>query len=100
MAALFNVLLHLAGVPLANLLLLWVLPALASTLQLFYFGTFLPHRPPQGHDNEHNSSSNEFPLLLSFFTCYHFGYHLEHHLRPDLPWWRLPAYYRERREEG
>jgi fatty acid desaturase len=22
-------------------------------------------------------------------TCYFFGYHLEHHQYPTLPWWRL-----------
>jgi len=26
---------------------------------------------------------------LSFLACYHFGYHFEHHARPDLPWWTL-----------
>jgi beta-carotene ketolase (CrtW type) len=24
-------------------------------------------------------------------SCYFFGYHLEHHAYPYLPWWRLPA---------
>lgn len=30
---------------------------------------------------------------LSFLTCYYFGYHLEHHLYPNVPWWRLPERY-------
>ncbi|WP_208766779.1 fatty acid desaturase [Nostoc flagelliforme] len=25
-------------------------------------------------------------------SCYHFGYHQEHHEYPDVPWWKLPAY--------
>ncbi|HYD98464.1 MAG TPA: fatty acid desaturase, partial [Alphaproteobacteria bacterium] len=29
--------------------------------------------------------------LVSLLTCYHFGHHHEHHLRPDVPWWRLPS---------
>jgi beta-carotene ketolase (CrtW type) len=75
----------------ANLLLLWAAPALLSALQLFYFGTYLPHR----HDDEpfndaHNARSNEFSWLLSLLSCFHFGYHHEHHTHPHLPWWRLP----------
>lgn len=93
MAAVFNLLQHLVGVALLNLVVFWVVPALASTVQLFYFGTYLPHRlPPQGHDEPHRATSNDYPPWLSLVTCFHFGYHREHHERPDLPWWRLPAY--------
>ena len=28
--------------------------------------------------------------LVSFVSCYHFGYHWEHHVAPHVPWWRLP----------
>ncbi len=97
MAAIFNLLLYLVGVPAANLILFWVLPALLSTWQLFYFGTVLPHREPdQGYDDAHRARSNDFSPLLSFLTCYHFGYHWEHHERPDLPWWALPRFRRQR----
>ncbi|MBN1543355.1 fatty acid desaturase, partial [candidate division KSB1 bacterium] len=92
MAIVFNVLLHLLGVPIGNLLLFWVAPALLSTVQLFYFGTYLPHRePPGGYDNPHRARSNDYPVWLSFLTCYHFGYHREHHEAPYVPWWRLSA---------
>jgi beta-carotene/zeaxanthin 4-ketolase len=97
MAAIFNILLYLVGVNLANLILFWVVPALLSTIQLFYFGTVLPHRQPrQGYGDEHRAQSNDFGPLLSFLTCYHFGYHWEHHERPDLPWWALPRFRRRR----
>lgn len=97
MAAVFNLLLYAVGLDLANLLLFWIAPALLSTVQLFYFGTYLPHRrPPQGYANAHRASSNDFSPLISFLTCYHFGYHWEHHERPDLPWWALPRYRRRR----
>lgn len=81
-----------------NILIFWALPALLSSLQLFYFGTYLPHR----HDDdsfadEHNARTNDYPYLLSLLTCFHFGYHHEHHLYPHEPWWRLPARYKERR---
>ncbi|TVR72114.1 MAG: beta-carotene ketolase [Marinilabiliales bacterium] len=91
MAIIFNIL-HLGlNIPVANLMLFWAFPALASTLQLFYFGTYLPHREPNGgYTNRHNATSNDYPVLLSFITCYHFGYHLEHHEFPYVQWWKLP----------
>ncbi len=80
------------GVPLERLLLFWALPALLSALQLFYFGTYLPHRAEEaGFDDEHRARSNDFCWTLSLLTCFHFGYHHEHHDDPSVPWWRLPA---------
>lgn len=91
MAVLFNLLHLLVNIPVANLVIFWALPAIASTWQLFYFGTFLPHKEPrEGHTNHHNSTSNDYPVFLSFITCYHFGYHLEHHEFPYVQWWKLP----------
>ena len=91
MAIVFNIL-HLAlNVPVANLIIFWALPAIASTWQLFYFGTYLPHREPEGgYINRHNATSNDYSVFLSFITCYHFGYHLEHHEFPYVQWWKLP----------
>ncbi|MFP4367773.1 MAG: fatty acid desaturase [Bacteroidales bacterium] len=91
MALVFNGLHLLLNVPVANLLIFWVLPAFASTFQLFYFGTYLPHREPEeGYTNRHNAASNDYPVFISFITCYHFGYHLEHHEFPYVQWWKLP----------
>jgi beta-carotene ketolase (CrtW type) len=91
MAAVFNGLLYWVGVPPANLILFWAGPALLSTVQLFAFGTYLPHREPDGgYTNRHHACSNDYPVWLSFLTCYHFGYHLEHHQYPNVPWWQLP----------
>jgi len=75
-----------------NLLLFWVIPPILSSVQLFYFGTYLPHREPRvGYRNPHRAQSSSFPVFWSFITCYHFGYHLEHHKYPHVPWWQLPA---------
>lgn len=81
------------GAPVANLLLFWALPALLSSLQLFYFGTYRPHRPIAGESflDGHRARSVDLPPVLSLLTCFHFGYHLEHHHYPTEPWWRLPA---------
>ena len=75
-----------------NLLLFWLIPLVLSSLQLFYFGTFLPHQEPEGgYTNPHRARTIVRSFFLSFITCYHFGYHWEHHEYPDVPWWGLPA---------
>lgn len=86
----------LLGAPIGNLLLFWALPSILSSLQLFYFGTYLPHRHEEApFADEHNARSNDFGWLTSLLTCFHFGYHREHHLSPGTPWWALPAKRRE-----
>ena len=84
--------LFLFGVPMERLLLFWALPAILSALQLFYFGTYLPHRAEEdGFGDDHRARSNDFSWTMSLLTCFHFGYHHEHHDDPSVPWWRLPA---------
>ena len=85
-------------VPPLNLLFFVLLPSMLSSLQLFYFGTFLPHRQPkEGYRHPHYAQSNPLPIFWSFITCYHFGYHLEHHEHPQVPWWKLAEIYRHKR---
>lgn len=91
MAIVFQIMEYVLGIPTLNLILFWVAPALLSTLQLFYFGTYLPHRTPKGgYDNSHRAQSNAYSTFWSFITCYHFGYHWEHHEYPSVSWWNLP----------
>lgn len=79
-------------VPSFNLVCFWIIPSILSSVQLFYFGTFLPHKEPEeGYQNPHRAQTNSFSPLWSFITCYHFGYHEEHHEYPHVPWWQLPA---------
>jgi len=74
----------------ANPLLFWVIPSLLSSLQLFYFGTFLPHREPEGgYLNQHRAQTISRSWWWSLMSCYHFGYHHEHHQSPQIPWWQL-----------
>ena len=81
-------------IPVANLFLFWVLPIALSSIQLFFFGTYLPHRSPRTESSDsHHAISSNYPLILSFLTCYHFGYHWEHHEYPFLPWYKLPSAY-------
>jgi beta-carotene/zeaxanthin 4-ketolase len=77
--------------PLINLLLFWILPLLLSSLQLFVFGTYLPHREGSAAPGDrHHARSLPLPRGLSLLACYHFGYHWEHHEYPEQPWFRLP----------
>jgi beta-carotene/zeaxanthin 4-ketolase len=85
-------------VPLENILLLYAIPAIASSLQLFYFGTYLPHRHDDtGFPDQHNARTNELGIVASLLSCFHFGYHHEHHLSPGTPWWALPQAHRHYR---
>jgi beta-carotene ketolase (CrtW type) len=80
-------------IPFIQIFALYGAPALLSSLQLFYFGTFRPHYHAENKPfaDRHNTRSDRFGTLASLATCFHFGYHLEHHRRPDVPWWALPA---------
>lgn len=82
---------YLLHISLLNIFVLMVLPSLLSSLQLFYFGTFLPHsEPKEGYSHPHKAKSNTLPVFWSLIACYHFGYHQEHHENPQIPWWKLP----------
>ena len=79
------------NVSIENIVLLYGLPALASSLQLFYFGTYRPHRhESEAFADHHRARTNRYGALVSLISCFHFGYHHEHHLSPSVPWWGLP----------
>lgn len=85
MAVTFNVL--KLFIPQVNLIVFWMLPAILATLQLFYFGTYVPHKGTK--TNKHHSGSQSKNHIWAFVSCYFFGYHYEHHDSPGTPWWRL-----------
>ncbi len=89
------------GVPIANIVLLYGVPAILSSVQLFYFGTYRPHRADNhGFVDRHNARSETFGPLASLATCFHFGYHHEHHVNPNVPWWALPSCRRAAHRDG
>jgi beta-carotene/zeaxanthin 4-ketolase len=87
MAITFNVLKYFFAVE--NVIMFWMMPAVFATFQLFYFGTYLPHRGEHSADNPHKSGTQRKNHLWAFLSCYFFGYHYEHHDKPYLPWWQL-----------
>ncbi len=92
LATTYNIMFRLLGIAEANLVPFWVLPPLLSSVQLFYFGTYLPHREPAGgYQHPTRAETIRRSWLWSLITCYHFGYHREHHDYPLVPWWLLPT---------
>lgn len=90
MAILFNVGKYLLGIEDRSLLVFWIVPAFLSTLQLFYFGTYVPHRIPHTENmGKHRARTLRRNHFWAMVSCYFFGYHLEHHVAPGVPWWRL-----------
>lgn len=83
----------LLGASLLNIVIFWAIPASLALVQLFVFGTYLPHRhADDAFADDHRARSNKLPMFGSLISCFHFGgYHHEHHLSPGTAWWRLPA---------
>ena len=77
--------------PFVTVSVTFLLPLLISTAQLFFVGTYLPHR------KDHKQTGHEVSIkslnlhpFASLLACYHFGYHREHHNHPKAPWFLLP----------
>lgn len=88
MAVAFNIL--KIWIPEISLWFFWVIPAFLSSLQLFFFGTYIPHRKPHLEEMEpHKARTQKKNHLWAMLSCYFFGYHYEHHESPKIPWWRL-----------
>ena len=87
MALTFNVL--KLWLPAENVILYWMVPSVLATFQLFFFGTYMPHKGEHSEDNRHKSTSLKKNHLWAFLSCYFFGYHWEHHQYPNTPWWQL-----------
>jgi len=88
MAVLFNI-----GILWFNelqLITFWIIPSVASTFQLFYFGTYAPHRLPHTETmRPHQARSQRKNHFIALLSCYFFGYHYQHHASPQTPWWQL-----------
>lgn len=112
MGIIFMTLYWVFHTPALNLILFWILPIILSSMQLFLFGTYLPHRMAKGSaapiyrtdsaklndaEKSHNATSTNYPLIWSFLSCYHFGYHWEHHEYPFLPWYDLPSVHQNKK---
>jgi beta-carotene ketolase (CrtW type) len=83
---------QLLQVSYTNFLVFGIIPLFISSIQLFFFGTYLPHRAAPGiFGNSPQIQSIDYPIFWSLLACYHFGYHREHHQYPQTPWYALPS---------
>jgi beta-carotene ketolase (CrtW type) len=97
LSVIFWTYLLLLGATPSRLLVFWAAPSILSAVQLFYFGTFRPHRHEAApFEDHHKARGSGYSWLVSLLTCFHFGYHHQHHLTPAVPWWLLPAASRRR----
>lgn len=88
MAVVYNVL--ALRYPERALWLWWIAPSVLGTLQLFTFGTYLPHRPPHtAAMGPHRARTQRRNHAWALASCFFFGYHREHHEAPHAPWWQL-----------
>jgi len=90
MAGIYNLLKYVGGIAEPSIVVFWIAPAILGTLQLFFFGTYLPHR--QSHTDQmqpHKARTQKKNHLWAMISCYFFGYHYEHHDAPHTPWWKL-----------
>jgi beta-carotene ketolase (CrtW type) len=99
------------GAPYLNLCLFMCGAAVLAAFQLFYWGTYRPHRPDaaalKAHARAGDAAAAEMPWRRSrsapwpnpvlFLQAYFFNLHYHHHRWPYCPWWDLP---RLRREAG
>lgn len=93
MCAIAQILMHGLHIAKMNVFIFWVAPSLLSSLQLFYFGTYLPHLEAKKIDfsDHHRARNFAVPFVGSLISCYHFGaFHHRHHQMPALPWFKLP----------
>lgn len=81
-----------------NVLAFYTLPLMMSSVQLFLFGTYLPHRCQRAPHSKPHPESLHLPTWLSLLACFHFGYHREHHDDPGLSWYELPAAHQRARK--
>lgn len=68
------------GISEENMVLFWAVPSLLASIQLFFYGTFLPH----AKDGEIKNTN--LPKWLQTLTSYNFGYHIKHHTNPEIKW--------------
>lgn len=78
------------GIPLWAYALLYVYPGFALAL----VRSFAEHRA--AGDSDHRTAIVERAPLFGLLFL-HNNLHVVHHLRPDLPWYAIPAYYRANR---
>ncbi len=92
---------------LAQYLVLWTLPMVTILQALLRLRAIAEHGAPAGYDSALRAARTNLPgaglrgtLVRTFFFPHHVNYHIEHHLYPGVPHYRLPDLHRLLRERG
>jgi fatty acid desaturase len=81
---------------------LWVAPALTLLQATLRVRAIAEHGAPPAIDSPFTAARTNLanPLLRFFLFPHHVGYHIEHHLYPAVPHYRLPALHELLRRRG
>jgi fatty acid desaturase len=87
---------------LAKLALLWLLPALTVLQALLRLRAIAEHGAPAGYESALVAARTNLagPLARAVLFPHHVGYHIEHHLYPAVPHYRLPELHALLRARG
>ncbi|PIR23771.1 MAG: hypothetical protein COV44_01075 [Deltaproteobacteria bacterium CG11_big_fil_rev_8_21_14_0_20_45_16] len=80
------------------IIFVWVLPAFFGIGLLAYMNTSLPHHPARETDRYRNTSNSYMPWFLQLLMLNQ-NLHLAHHLRPKMPWYEYPEYWKRNKAE-
>ena len=81
---------------------LWLLPALTVLQAILRLRAIAEHGAPAGYDSPLTAARTHLtgPLTRAVLFPHHVGYHIEHHLYPAVPHYRLPALHAALSEQG
>jgi fatty acid desaturase len=87
---------------LAKYAVLWLLPALTLLQAMLRLRAIAEHGAPPATDSPFSAARTNLvnPLLRFFLFPHHVGYHIEHHLYPAVPHYRLPVLHELLRRRG
>jgi fatty acid desaturase len=81
---------------------LWLLPALTVLQAILRLRAIAEHGAPAGYDSPLTAARTHLagPLARAVLFPHHVGHHIEHHLYPAVPHYRLPALHAALHEQG
>ena len=87
---------------LAKYVVLWIVPAVTIVQAMLRVRAIAEHGAPPATDSAFTAARTNLanPLLRFFLFPHHVGYHIEHHLYPAVPHYRLPGLHALLRERG
>jgi fatty acid desaturase len=90
------------GEALLKYLVLWVLPAVTGLQAILRLRAIAEHGAPGNTDTPLTAARTNFgnPITRFILFPHHVNYHIEHHLFPAVPHYRLPALHAELKARG